>query len=323
MQRRAWVKVGFAVVAASLSAATWAADFPTRPIRLLVGFPAGGPTDITMRVIAENAGKILGQPVIIENKPGAGGTLPASTVVTSQPDGYTVGQSPLGIFRMPYTQKMTWDPLKDLTYVINLTGYTFGMTVPANSPFKTWQEFVAYAKANPGKVTYGSAGGNLTSPHLTMERIAEAAGIQLTHVPYKGSADLAQALLGGHVMAAADSSAFVPYVEGGKARLLNVWSEKRMARFPDVPTLRDLGINIVQTSPYGLVAPKGTPPDVVKKLHEAFKKALEEKSSVDALAKYDMLPNYMSSEQYTSYAQTLSKQEGEIIKKLGLDKVRN
>ena len=91
MQRRAWVKVGFAVVAASLSAATWAADFPTRPIRLLVGFPAGGPTDITMRVIAENAGKILGQPVIIENKPGAGGTLPASTVVTSQPDGYTVG----------------------------------------------------------------------------------------------------------------------------------------------------------------------------------------------------------------------------------------
>ena len=323
MQRRAWVKVGFAVVAASLSAATWAADFPTRPIRLLVGFPAGGPTDITMRVIAENAGKILGQPVIIENKPGAGGTLPASTVVTSQPDGYTVGQSPLGIFRMPYTQKMTWDPLKDLTYVINLTGYTFGMTVPANSPFKTWQEFVAYAKANPGKVTYGSAGGNLTSPHLTMERIAEAAGIQLTHVPYKGSADLAQALLGGHVMAAADSSAFVPYVEGGKARLLNVWSEKRMARFPDVPTLRDLGINIVQTSPYGLVAPKGTPPDVVKKLHDAFKKALEEKSSVEALAKYDMLPAYMSTEQYTAYAQTLSKQEGEIIKKLGLDKVRN
>ena len=323
MQRRAWVKVGFAVVAASLSAATWAADFPTRPIRLLVGFPAGGPTDITMRVIAENAGKILGQPVIIENKPGAGGTLPASTVVTSQPDGYTVGQSPLGIFRMPYTQKMTWDPLKDLTYVINLTGYTFGLTVPANSPFKTWQEFVAYAKANPGKVTYGSAGGNLTSPHLTMERIAEAAGIQVTHVPYKGSADLAQALLGGHVMAAADSSAFVPYVEGGKARLLNVWSEKRMARFPDVPTLRDLGINIVQTAPYGLVAPKGPPPDVGKTLHAAFKKALEEKSSVEALAKYDMLPNYMSTEQYTAYAQTLSKQEGEIIKKLGLDKVRN
>ena len=323
MQRRAWIKVGCAVVAASLSAAAWADTFPSRPIRLLVGFPAGGPTDITMRVIAENAGRILGQPIVVENKPGAGGTLPASTVVTSQPDGYTIGQSPLGIFRMGYTQKMSWDPLKDLSYIINLTGYTFGLTVPANSPIKSWQEFVAYAKANPGKVTFGSAGGNMTSPHLTMERIADAAGIQLTHIPYKGSADLAQALLGGHVMAAADSSAFVPYVEGGKARLLNVWSEKRMARFPAVPTLRELGIDIVQTSPYGLVAPKGTPPEVVKKLHEAFKKALEDKSSVEALAKYDMLPNYMSSEQYTRYAQTLSKQEGDIIQRLGLDKVKN
>jgi tripartite-type tricarboxylate transporter receptor subunit TctC len=156
-----------------------------------------------------------------------------------------------------------------------------------------------------------------------MERIAEAAGIQLNHVPYKGSADLAQALLGGHVMAAADSSAFVPYVEGGKARLLNVWGEKRMARFPSVPTLRELGIDIVQTSPYGLVAPKGTPPAVVKKLHDAFKKALEEKSSVDALARYDMLPNYMSSEQYTQFAQEVSKSEGAIIQRLGLDKVRN
>jgi tripartite-type tricarboxylate transporter receptor subunit TctC len=276
-----------------------------------------------MRVIAENAGKILGQPIVVENKPGAGGTLPASTVVTSTPDGYTIGQSPLGIFRMGYVQKMTWDPLKDLSYIINLTGYTFGLTVPANSPFKNWQDFVAYAKANPGKVSFGSAGGNLTSPHLTMERIAEAAGIQLNHVPYKGSADLAQALLGGHVMAAADSSAFVPYVEGGKARLLNVWGEKRMARFPSVPTLRELGIDIVQTSPYGLVAPKGTPPAVVKKLHDAFKKALEEKSSVDALARYDMLPNYMSSEQYTQFAQEVSKSEGAIIQRLGLDKVRN
>jgi tripartite-type tricarboxylate transporter receptor subunit TctC len=312
------------VAAAGLSANAWAADnFPSKPIRLLVGFPAGGPTDITMRVIAENAGKILGQPIVVENKPGAGGTLPASTVVTSTPDGYTIGQSPLGIFRMGYVQKMTWDPLKDLSYIINLTGYTFGLTVPANSPFKNWQDFVAYAKANPGKVSFGSAGGNLTSPHLTMERIAEAAGIQLNHVPYKGSADLAQALLGGHVMAAADSSAFVPYVEGGKARLLNVWGEKRMARFPSVPTLRELGIDIVQTSPYGLVAPKGTPPAVVKKLHDAFKKALEEKSSVDALARYDMLPNYMSSEQYTQFAQEVSKSEGAIIQRLGLDKVRN
>ena len=320
MQRRAWVKVGFAVVAASLSAATWAADFPTRPIRLLVGFPAGGPTDITMRVIAENAGKILGQPVIIENKPGAGGTLPASTVVTSQPDGYTVGQSPLGIFRMPYTQKMTWDPLKDLTYVINLTGYTFGMTVPANSPFKTWQEFVAYAKANPGKVTYGSAGGNLTSPHLTMERIAEAAGIELTHVPYKGSADLMLAVMSGQLMAVADSTGFAPHVEAGKLRVLNTWGEKRLDKFPDAPTLKELGYDMVQNSPFGIGAPRGTPPEVVAKIHDAFKKAMEEPSYVAALAKYDMLPNYMSSADYTRFAQDTFGREKALIEKLGLAK---
>lgn len=325
MDRRTWNVACVLAVLACIPAAVQAQaqNFPSRPIRLQVGFPAGGPTDITMRVIAENASKILGQPVIVENKPGAGGTLPATTVQMSQPDGYTIGQSPLGIFRMGYTQKMSWDPLKDLSYIINLTGYTFGLTVPANSPFKSWQDFVAYAKANPGKITYGSAGGNLTSPHLTMERIAEAAGIQLTHVPYKGSADLAQALLGGHVMAAADSSAFVPYVESGKAQLLNVWGANRMERFPHVPTLKDLGIDIVQTSPYGLVAPRGTPPDVVKKLHDAFKKALEEKSSVEALAKYDMLPNYMGSEQYTQFARDVSQREKVIIERLGMEKVKN
>lgn len=306
-----------------LSGAAWADNFPSKPIKLMVGFPAGGPTDITMRVLAENASKLLGQPIIVENKAGAGGTLPASTVQMAAPDGYTIGQSPLGIFRMGYVQKTSWDPLKDLSYIINLTGYTFGLTVAGNSPFNNWQEFVAYAKANPGKITYGSAGGNLTSPHLTMERIAEAAGIQLTHVPYKGSADLAQALLGGHVMAAADSSAFVPYVESGRAKLLNVWGQKRMDRFPTVPTLKELGIDIVQTSPYGLVAPKGTPPDVVKKLHDAFKQSMEMPTSIESLAKYDMLPNYMSSAQYTAFAKDVSQREKVIIEKLGLDKVKN
>lgn len=303
--------------------ASWADNFPSKPIKLIVGFPPGGPTDITMRVLADNASKILGQPIIVENKGGAGGTLPASTVQMSAPDGYTIGQSPLGIFRMGYVQKTSWDPLKDLKYVINLTGYTFGLTVAANSPFNNWQEFVAYAKANPGKITYGSAGGNLTSPHLTMERIAEVAGIQLTHVPYKGSADLAQALLGGHVMAAADSSAFVPYVESGRAKLLNVWGEKRMERFPTVPTLQELGIDIVQTSPYGLVAPKNTPPEVIQKLHDAFKQSMQTPSSIEALGKYDMLPNYMSSADYTAFAKDVSQREKVIIEKLGLAKVNN
>ena len=127
----------------------------------------------------------------------------------------------------------------------------------------------------PGKLTYGST-GTLTSPHLTTELIAQQLGIQLQHVPYKGSADLAQAILGGHLMAVADSTGFAPLVESGKLRVLNTWGEKRLAKFPDAPTLKELGLDIVQNSPFGIGAPKGTPPAVVKRLHDAFKQAMEE-----------------------------------------------
>lgn len=299
--------------------AVYAQTFPTRPIKLIVAFPAGGPTDITMRQLADNASKILGQPIVVDNKPGAGGTLPAQALQTAPADGYTIGQIPLGVFRLPYTTKINWDPVKDISYVINVTGYAFGIAVPADSPFKTWNDFVAYAKANPGKLTYGST-GNLTSPHLTTELVAQQLGIQLQHVPYKGSADLAQAVLGNHLMAIADSTGFAPLVESGKLRVLNTWGEKRLAKFPDAPTLKELGINIVQNSPFGIGAPKGTPPEVVKKLHDAFKQAMEEPSYVAALGRYDMLPIYMSSADYAKFAQTTFTREKALIEKLGLGK---
>jgi tripartite-type tricarboxylate transporter receptor subunit TctC len=302
-----------------VATAVHAQTFPTRPIKLVIAFPAGGPTDITMRQLADNASKILGQPIVVDNKPGAGGTLPAQALQTAPPDGYTIGQIPLGVFRLPYTTKIHWDPVKDISYVINVTGYAFGIAVPADSPFKTWNDFVAYAKANPGKLTYGST-GNLTSPHLTTELIAQQLGIQLQHVPYKGSADLAQAVLGNHLMAIADSTGFAPLVESGKLRVLNTWGEKRLAKFPDAPTLKELGMDIVQNSPFGIGAPKGTPPEVVKKLHDAFKQAMEEPSYVAALGRYDMLPIYMSSADYTKFAQTTFTREKALIEKLGLGK---
>jgi len=303
------------VVATAVQAQT----FPTRPIKLIIAFPAGGPTDITMRQLADNASKILGQPIVVDNKPGAGGTLPAQALQTAPADGYTIGQIPLGVFRLPYTTKINWDPVKDISYVINVTGYAFGIAVPADSPFKTWNDFVAYAKANPGKLTYGST-GNLTSPHLTTELVAQQLGIQLQHVPYKGSADLSQAVLGNHLMAIADSTGFAPLVESGKLRVLNTWGEKRLAKFPDAPTLKELGMDIVQNSPFGIGAPKGTPPEVVKKLHDAFKQAMEEPSYVAALGRYDMLPIYMSSADYTKFAQTTFTREKALIEKLGLAK---
>ena len=318
MKRRQLVQLAGAAIAAPVFTVR-AQSFPVKPIRLIIAFPAGGPTDITMRSLADGASKILGQPVIVENKPGAGGTLPAQTLQTSAADGYTLAQIPLGVFRLPYTTKINWDPVKDISYVLNVTGYAFGLVVPADSPLKTWTHFVGWAKANPGKLTYGST-GTLTSPHLTMELIAQKLDLQLLHVPYKGSADLMQAIMGGHIMAAADSTGFAPLVESGKLRVLNTWGAQRLAKFPDAPTLKELGLDLVQNSPFGIGAPKGTPPDVTRRLHDAFKKAMEQDSYKTALARYDMVPMYMSSAGYSKFAAETFAREKALVEKLGLAK---
>ena len=319
MQRRHIIQWGAAALTAVSLGTASAQSFPAKPVKLVIAFPAGGPTDISMRVLADNASKILGQPVIVENKPGAGGTLPAQALQTAQPDGYTLAQIPLGVFRLPYTTKINWDPVKDISYVLNVTGYAFGVVVPADSPLKTWTHFVAWAKANPGKLSYGST-GTMTSPHLTTELIAQKLGIELLHVPYKGSADLMQATLGGQLMAAADSTGFAPQVEAGKLRVLNTWGAERLAKFPDAPTLKELGLDIVQNSPFGIGAPKGTPAPVVKRLHDAFKQAMEQESYRTALARYDMVPMYMSTAAYQKFAQETFAREKALVEKLGLAK---
>jgi len=321
MQRRHLLQTA-AALAVPLSGAPFAAQaqsFPTRAIKLVIAFPAGGPTDITMRVLADNASKILGQTVVVENKPGAGGTLPALQLQSSAADGYTLGQIPLGVFRLPYTTKISWDPVKDINYVLNVTGYAFGVVVPADSPLKTWADFVAWARATPGKLSYGST-GTMTSPHLTMELIAQKLGLDLLHVPYKGSADLMQSIMGNNIMAAADSTGFAPQVQAGKLRVLNTWGAERLAKFPDAPTLKELGLDIVQNSPFGIGAPKGTAPAVVKRLHDAFKQAMEQDNYKTALARYDMVPIYMNSADYTRFAQETFMREKALVEKLGLAK---
>ncbi len=317
MQRRQLIQSAASLAVSGLSLNARSQAFPARPVKLMVAFPAGGPTDITMRVLADNASKILGQPVVIENKPGAGGTLPAQALQSLPADGYTLAQIPLGVFRLPYTTKINWDPVKDLAYVLNVTGYAFGLVVPADSPLKSWTHFVGWAKANPGKLSYGST-GTMTSPHLTMELIAQKLGIELLHVPYKGSAEVMQSILGGNIMAAADSTGFAPQVEAGKLRVLNTWGEARLAKFPDAPTLKELGLGLVQNSPFGIAAPRGTPPAVVKRLHDAFKQAMEQASYTTVLAKYDMVPMYMSTAGYSRFAQETFVREKGLIEKLGL-----
>jgi tripartite-type tricarboxylate transporter receptor subunit TctC len=318
MQRRHAIQLAATALAAPLiPAQAQASPFPTKPIKLVIAFPAGGPTDITMRALADAAGKILGQTVIVENKPGAGGTMPAQQLQTAPADGYTVAQIPLGVFRLPYTTKINWDPIKDISYVLNVTGYAFGLVVPADSALRTWTHFVAWAKANPGMLSYGST-GTMTSPHLTMELIAQKLGLELLHVPFKGSADLMQAILGGQIMAAADSTGFAPQVAAGKLRVLNTWGAERLAKFPDAPTLKELGLDLVQNSPFGIGAPKGTPPAIIKRLHDAFKQAMEQESYVSALARYDMVPMYMNSATYLKFAQDTFTKEKVLVEKLGL-----
>ena len=322
MQRRHFLAAAaapFAVQAQLAPAPASAPTWPSQPVKLMIAFPAGGPTDITMRVLAENAAKAIGQPVIVENRPGAGGTLPAQALQQSRPDGHTLAQIPLGVFRLPYTTRITWDPVKDISYILGITGYAFGVVVPSESPLRTWTHFVAWAQANPGKLSYGST-GVLTSPHLTMEDIAQRLGLQLNHIPYKGSADLMQSLLGGQLMAAADSTGFAPHVASGKLRVLCTWGEQRLAKFPDVPTLKELGLPIVQASPYGLGGPKGMEPALVARIHDAFRRAMGEANHVEALARYDQLLLPMNPAEYGRFAEETFRREKALIDKLGLAK---
>lgn len=295
------------------------AAWPNQTVRLMIAFPPGGPTDITMRVLADNASKLLGQQVLIENRPGAGGTLPAQQLQQARPDGYTLAQIPLGVFRLPYTTRITWDPLKDISYILGITGYAFGVVVPSESPIKNWADFVAWARNNPGQLSYGST-GVLTSPHLTMEDIAQRLNLQLNHIPYKGSADLMQSLLGGQLMAAADSTGFAPHVASGRLRLLNTWGEQRLPKFPDVPTLKELGLPIVQASPYGLGGPRGMEPALVQRIHDAFKQAMEMPNHVEVLARYDQQLMPMNPTQYTRFAEETFRREKALVDKLGLAK---
>lgn len=304
-----------------LSCSVWAADFPTKPVTLICAYGPGGTADIVIRALAEATGKHLGQPVVVENKGGGGGSLgPATMAATAKPDGCTVSQMPVTLFRNPHMMKVTWDPFKDFTYIIHVTGYTFGVVVKADSPWKTWDEFIDYAKTNPGKVSYNTPGTGSTL-HIIMESIAMNKGIKWIHVPTKGGGEETPMVLGGHVTASANSSGgWAGQVESGDLRLLASWGEKRMKRFPDVPTLQELGYGIVSTSSFGIGGPKGMDPKVVKILHDAFKKGMEDPAFIKVLDKLDMPSLYLNTEDYSKYNQKIEEEEKAMIYKLGLQK---
>ena len=273
IERRRLLKLaGAGAAGIALPSLVSAQAFPARTIRYICPWPAGGSTDVVMRAIAESAGKALGVPVIVDNKPGAGGTFGANELVNAKPDGYTLAQLPHGVFRIPHMQKVQFDTLKDFTWVACLTGYTFGLVVPVNSPIKSIKDLVDFAKASPEKFTYGHTGIG-TSPHLAVEEFAQRAGIKLTNVPFKGNADNMQAVLGDHVMGASDATGWGPHVDAGKLRLLATYGSKRAQRWPNVPTLLELGYQTVSDSPFGVCGPKGMEPAVTARIHDAFSPA--------------------------------------------------
>jgi tripartite-type tricarboxylate transporter receptor subunit TctC len=269
--------------------------------------------------MANAAKNYLGQPIICENKGGGGGTVGPSLVVSKPPDGYTIGISSGAVTIAYHMEKLNFNPLTDTTNIIRYTTYVFGMVVRADSPWKTMQEFVKYAKENPGKVTYGTPGVG-TNPHLAMEELSIITGIQLVHMPFKGGAEAATALLGGHIDAVSDSTSWGPMVDAGKFRLLVTYAPQRMPRYPQVPTLREAGYDMVYTSPLFLIGPKGIPKPIVAKLHDAFKKSLTDPDYQSILKKYDMSDNYLSPEDLDKAILQESEQIKRVVQKLGLDK---
>jgi tripartite-type tricarboxylate transporter receptor subunit TctC len=294
-------------------------NFPTKPITLLVPWPAGGATDITLRLLAELAGKSLGQRVVVENRAGAGGTLAMPLLQQASPDGYTLAQLPYPVLRAPYVQKVAWDPIRDTTPIIQISGVTFGVVVPAASPFKTFDDLLHFAASKPGELTI-STNGQGTTPHVVLDEIFGRKKLSYIHVPYKGTAEQMLAVSSGHLMAGVNSNGFAPFVDSGKLRLLATFGEQRSQRWSHVPTLKELGYGIVAMSPYGLVGPRGMEQQTVRVLHDAFKTALFDAQHIAELAKYEQEPNYLNSNDYGTALREAYLAERRNVERLGLGK---
>ncbi|WP_430869560.1 tripartite tricarboxylate transporter substrate binding protein [Cupriavidus basilensis] len=328
--RRSFLRAGLGALAAPLlagmadraqaqaSAGSMAGGYPSRPLTLIVPWPAGGATDITMRMLADLASPVLGQPIVVENKPGVGGTLVGPALAAAKPDGYVIGQLPLTLYRLPHQQKTRWQPLRDIQPVLMISGVTFGILVPADSPLRSLADLLDWGRAHPGRLTVGSTGIGTTA-HLGMEDILSRNGVSYVHVPYRGTADQMLAVANHSLMAGVNSTGFAPFVASGQLRLLAVFSEKRSAHWPEVPTVKELGYpDAVYNSPYGIGVPHGTDPRIVGRLHDAFHHAMFQPRHIAELARYDQELTYLNTAQYQAYLERAWVREREFAERLGL-----
>ncbi len=307
-----------AAVVAGIGGTAVAQEYPSRPIRLISPWSAGGTSDIVLRAFAQSAAKHLGGTIVVDNKPGAGGTLGAVELAGAKPDGYTLSQVAMSVISLPLMQKMSYDPLRDLTYVARLAAYTNGFVVRADSPYKTMADVIAYAKANPDRFTYASSGVGST-PHLIVEEVSSRAGVTMRNIPYKGDSDSLQALLSNTVMAISGAASWGAHVDAGTLRLLAVYGSRRAMRWPNAPTLTELGYPVPDT-PFGIAGPRGMDPAVVVRLQEAFRKSMDDPDVKSMLAKVDMPPAFLSSEDYTKAVAEIAKVQKAMIERLGLAK---
>ena len=302
-------QLAVAVLAVSLACVTGVpaaradAKFPSRPITLINPFTPGGPIDIHLRVLAPQAEKVFGVSVVVDNKPGAGGTLgPATMAATAKPDGYMLAEIGSSVLLLPLLQKTAFDTLKDFTYIINLSSYRYIVVVQKDSPWQSWNELVADARKNPGKLSYGSFGTN-GAIHLAMEQIAAQQGVKFTHVPMRGASEQVAGLMGGHIQFAPTGGLGYQMIEQGQFRALLTFTPGRNPRFPELPTLAEVGVklDIDVTTPYGLAGPRGMDPKIVKILHDGFKKASEMPESREVLKKLEQEYFYLNSADYTAH----------------------
>lgn len=292
--------------------------YPSRPVTFIVPFPPGGSTDLGYRLLTKETEKHLGQPIVVVNKPGGGGTVGVSAIASAKPDGYTIGQSPSGGFLaiMPHIEKIPYHPIRDLRYIMQFAELNFGVLVKADSSFKSFKDLISYARQNPKKLTYGTNAPHSIS-NLIMEQIAKIEGVQITHIPFKGSAEYQTALLGGHVLFVAGEFNY-SYLEGRQARVLLLLREKRSEEYPQVPVVKDLGYDIPCPVYNGVAGPKGLPDEIAKKLEQAFTKGMKEPAFVKGMIDLHVTVFHRNSKELTDWAAYNYELFGKILKEMGL-----
>jgi tripartite-type tricarboxylate transporter receptor subunit TctC len=321
MTRSILAAFALALAAALAPLSSPAQDYPSRPVTMVVPFPPGGVADITARPLAEAMGRLLKQPIVVENKAGAGGGVGMQYVANAKADGYTVLLALSSISIIPEADKVLGrDPMFQLAQLVPIARFTADPTVlavRADSPYKSVKDLVDAAAKDPGALPYGSS-GNYGTMHVPMEMLAASSGVKMLHVPFTGAGPAVVALLGGQVAAVSTGpSSIAGHVKGGKIRVLATWGESRHPAFPDVPTLKELGYDAQFSQWTGLFVPAATPAPVVAKLREAARQAVADPTFMAALARVETPIQYLDQPQFRAFWDQDAKKLAEVVRKIG------